>query len=83
MLKNTQLSPVLFIPHGGGPLPLLGDNSHQTLISFLKEIPQSLGLPKAILVISAHWEEEHVRITSGKSPALIYDYYGFPLSQAM
>jgi len=74
---NDKLSRVIFIPHGGGPLPLLGDKGHQEMVSFLKNITSRLGTPSAILVISAHWEEEQVTITSGKSPALIYDYAGF------
>lgn len=72
------LAPVLFIPHGGGPLPLLGETSHRELVSFLKEIANTLGRPSAILVISAHWEENLVTITSGENPSLIYDYSGFP-----
>ena len=78
MQKSNQLCPVLFIPHGGGPLPLLGDQNHQTMVSFLKEIAPTLGTPSTILIISAHWEEEIVSITSAKRPSLIYDYYGFP-----
>lgn len=74
---NTPSS-VLFIPHGGGPLPLLGDPGHRELINFLQELPGSLIKPSAILVISAHWEEAQATITSGKTPALIHDYYGFP-----
>ena len=27
---------VLFIPHGGGPLPILGDPGHEKMIKFLK-----------------------------------------------
>lgn len=76
-VKN-QLSPVLFIPHGGGPLPLLGDKGHQYMVDFLNKVAPTLGQPEAILVVSAHWEEEKVTITSGKTPSLIYDYYGFP-----
>ena len=68
----------MFIPHGGGPLPLLGDASHQTMVDFLGAITASFGEPLAILVISAHWEEAVATITSGKSLSLIYDYYGFP-----
>ncbi|MBV1888841.1 MAG: dioxygenase [Proteobacteria bacterium] len=34
--------------------------------------------PKAILVISAHWEESVVTVASHANPPLIYDYYGFP-----
>jgi len=76
--SDDRLGPVLFIPHGGGPLPLLGDQGHQNLVDFLQEIRPSLGQPSAIVVISAHWEESLVTITSGATPALIYDYYGFP-----
>ena len=49
------LSPVLYLPHGGGPLPILGDKGHEKMVSFLKEIVSRLGNPSAILVISAHW----------------------------
>jgi aromatic ring-opening dioxygenase catalytic subunit (LigB family) len=73
-----ELSPVLFLPHGGGPLPLLGDKSHESLITFLKNIPLRLGTPDVILLISAHWEEKNPTLTGSEAPALIYDYYGFP-----
>ncbi len=74
----SNLSPVVFIPHGGGPLPLLGDPDHQALVNFLQEFPKTLAKPKAILVISAHWETAQATITSGAHPSLIYDYSGFP-----
>ena len=76
--SNNILSPVLYIPHGGGPLPLLGDKDHEDLVSFLKGIPQTIAQPSAILVISAHWEEPQATITSGDKQNLIYDYSGFP-----
>ena len=76
MLSNP--SPVIYIPHGGGPLPLLGDPGHQALVTFLQALPKSLAKPKAILVISAHWEAAQATITSGAYPPLIYDYSGFP-----
>lgn len=75
---NDKLSPVLFIPHGGGPLPLLGDQGHLEMVSFLREIASTVPAPSAILVVSAHWEEAQVSITSSAAPGLIYDYYGFP-----
>lgn len=75
---SQTLSPVLYLPHGGGPLPILGDKGHEKMVSFLKEIATTLGEPSAILVISAHWEEEQATITSNSSPGIIYDYYGFP-----
>lgn len=76
--KSPALSPVLYLPHGGGPLPILGDKGHEEMVSFLKEIVAKLGEPSAIVVISAHWEEEQATITSNSHPEIIYDYYGFP-----
>ncbi len=75
---TTKLSPVLYIPHGGGPLPLMGDSHHGKLVSFLEHIPTTFEKPSAILIISAHWESTHATVTIGQNPSLIYDYYGFP-----
>lgn len=72
------LSPVLYIPHGGGPLPILGDKRHEHMIAFLKRIATELDQPSAILVVSAHWEEHQPTITSASRPPMLYDYYGFP-----
>ena len=74
----SPTSPVLFLPHGGGPLPLLGDPHHAGLVRFLGAIAAELGQPDAILVISAHWEAQVPTLTGGARPALIYDYTGFP-----
>jgi aromatic ring-opening dioxygenase catalytic subunit (LigB family) len=75
---TNTLGSVVFIPHGGGPLPLLGDNSHANLVNFLQALPARLIQPRAIVVISAHWETQQVRITSAVEPGLLYDYSGFP-----
>jgi 4,5-DOPA dioxygenase extradiol len=69
---------VLYLSHGGGPLPLLGDERHREMVLCLREIAAKIAKPSAILVVSAHWEEESPTITSGVRPSLIYDYYGFP-----
>ena len=76
--ETATLAPVLYIPHGGGPLPLLGDPAHRQLVGFWESIPRSLGTPSAIVLISAHWEEELPTLTGGIHPELLYDYYGFP-----
>lgn len=75
---NNFRAPVLYLPHGGGPLPLLGDKGHGAMIRFLQAIPADLGVPDAILLVSAHWEAGLPTITAGAEPALVYDYYGFP-----
>lgn len=59
-------------------MPLLGDNSHKNLIKWLSSAASSLPTPKAILTVSAHWEEKVATVTSGSQPSLLYDYYGFP-----
>lgn len=75
--QSNALMPVLYLPHGGGPLPLLGDPGHEKLVEFLQTVPEKLGSPSAIVLVSAHWEESQVGITSAPQPQLIYDYYGF------
>ncbi|ATG88375.1 DODA-type extradiol aromatic ring-opening family dioxygenase [Methylomonas koyamae] len=68
----------LFLSHGGGPLPLLGDGTHTEMVSCLKEIAARSSKPAAIIVVSAHWEAGIATVTSGANPSLIYDYSGFP-----
>lgn len=53
---NTNAT-VLFIPHGGGPLPLLNEPGHAALNRFLSDFPATIKKPDAIVVISAHREE--------------------------
>lgn len=75
---SQALAPVLYIPHGGGPLPLLGEPGHAFLIEFLSHIHLQFKKPKAILVISAHYEASIPTVLSGANASLYYDYYNFP-----
>ncbi len=76
--QNNSLAPVLYIPHGGGPLPLFAHAGHGALVRFLQAIPAELGTPEAILLISAHWEATVPTVTGGAQPDLLFDYYNFP-----
>ncbi len=78
MQANPSLMPVLFVPHGGGPLPLLGDPNHQALEVFLSSLAVTMPKPRAILVITAHWEAAQVTLSNHAAPSMIFDYYGFP-----
>lgn len=69
---------ILFLSHGGGPLPLLGDPGHQKMVGALRGLAAGIPRPSAILVISAHWEEAVPTLTASAAPSLLYDYYGFP-----
>ena len=45
----------------------------------LAAMPRQVGTtPRAILMISAHWEEAEFTLTSSPKPPMIYDYGGFP-----
>eukprot|EP00238_Polyblepharides_amylifera_P009726 CAMPEP_0196580086 /NCGR_PEP_ID=MMETSP1081-20130531/26924_1 /TAXON_ID=36882 /ORGANISM="Pyramimonas amylifera, Strain CCMP720" /LENGTH=254 /DNA_ID=CAMNT_0041899869 /DNA_START=146 /DNA_END=910 /DNA_ORIENTATION=- len=71
--------PTIYIPHGGGPYPLMNHAKHLELIAFLKSLPETLPYkPTAILVVSAHWEESTVTIQSHPNPPMLFDYGGFP-----
>lgn len=72
------MASILYIPHGGGPMPLLDDPDHAALIRFLREIPGRLGTPEAIVVVSAHWEMPVPTLQAGEAPGMLYDYGGFP-----
>src|SRR4051812_43217377 len=76
--------PTLFIPHGAGPCffmewtrgrPDEWDRTAAWLKGLVAGLPER---PKAILVVSGHWEEQAFTVGSADHPELIYDYYGFP-----
>jgi 4,5-DOPA dioxygenase extradiol len=69
---------IIYFSHGGGPLPILGDPSHKAMIEFMSRLPNRIPKPDAILVISAHWEENEATLLGAQSPPMFYDYYGFP-----
>jgi 4,5-DOPA dioxygenase extradiol len=76
--EMQSLPRAVFLSHGGGPLPLLGDPDHRQMVSCLQNIAVNIPRPDAILVVSAHWEEPVPTLTAASNPSLIYDYYGFP-----
>lgn len=77
-MSQNPLAPILYLPHGGGPLPLLGDPPHEGMVNFWKQMAEKFPNPDAIVMISAHWEADVASITAGEAPELIYDYSNFP-----
>jgi aromatic ring-opening dioxygenase catalytic subunit (LigB family) len=73
--------PTLFLSHGGGPWPFMEDRRVQyakTAEAFGR-LPQLLpASPKAVLVITGHWEAETFTVTTSAHPPMVYDYHGFP-----
>ena len=78
MEKSSNYISPIFVGHGGGPLPILGDKGHAEMVKYIKKIPNLIKTPKEILIISAHWEETEFTILDNPNPNLLYDYYGFP-----
>ena len=76
--------PALYIPHGGGPCffmdpPANAPHLWDGMAAYLRSIDAAVGeRPKAILVISAHWEAADPVVNSGATPGMLFDYYGFP-----
>lgn len=73
--------PTLFIPHGGGPCFFMDDprGVWSGMEAFLRNLPAMLPeTPRAILVVSGHWETDGFAFTGAEQPPLIYDYSGFP-----
>lgn len=76
-----QTLPTYFISHGGGPWPYIPEMraSMRQLEASLLAISQALASPpKAVLMISGHWEAEQFTIMSSERPPMVYDYGGFP-----
>lgn len=78
----TDRQPAVFLPHGGGPCFLMDWNPPDTWDRqrrFLEAFPADLPVrPKALLVISGHWEERVFTVQTNPAPPLLFDYNGFP-----
>ncbi len=66
--------PVLFLAHGS-PMNIVDENPYTAM---LRELGRSLPLPKAVLVVSAHWLTDGTRVSSDKQTEPMYDFFGFP-----
>ena len=75
--------PVAFLPHGGGPVTHVELGMPRDEVEALARYWRSVrdlprAPPKAVLVVSAHWEEAVPTVMSSPHPPMLYDYYNFP-----
>jgi aromatic ring-opening dioxygenase catalytic subunit (LigB family) len=83
-MEKTKKLPVIYIPHGGGPWPLMKDAygdpaPYDRLEAYLRGFGESMkDKIESILVVSAHWEEPKPTLHFGEKPGMLYDYGGFP-----
>ncbi len=81
MTNNRQ--PTLYIPHGGGPCFFMdwtmgpADTWH-AMADWLGQLGREHEDPRALLVVSAHWEQPVATVLAQARPELLYDYSGFP-----
>ena len=81
-MRTPSLFPTYFVSHGGGPWPWMkremGD-AYAKLEASLADMPRQIGrTPRAILMVSAHWEMPAFTVQGSAKPPMIYDYGGFP-----
>jgi aromatic ring-opening dioxygenase catalytic subunit (LigB family) len=81
---SSSRMPTFYIPHGGGPCFFMDwtmgpRDTWEPLAAWLRAWPSTLpARPKALLVVSGHWEAPVPTVTTAAAPPLLFDYYGFP-----
>ena len=69
----SERMPVIYLSHGAPPL---ADDDTWTaqLAQWSKELPK----PENVLIVSAHWENNPITVSSTTGAPLTYDFWGFP-----
>lgn len=78
--------PTVYLSHGGGPWPFM--DLGPAMQAAMKPLADYLGAlvtglpqrPRAVLMVSAHWEEPVATLMTNPHPPLLFDYYNFPPS---
>ncbi|HWC84701.1 MAG TPA: class III extradiol ring-cleavage dioxygenase [Pseudonocardiaceae bacterium] len=70
---TAERMPAVYLSHGAPPL---ADDElwPGQLAAWAKRLPR----PKAVLVVSAHWEEAPLAVGATTTVPLVYDFWGFP-----
>lgn len=72
--EQDEKMPVLFIGHGS-PMNAIENN---TFSQYWQKLATQIPVPKAVLVISAHWLTRGTFVTAMEQPKTIHDFGGFP-----
>src|SRR5690606_23848106 len=71
--RSRDRMPVLYLSHGAPPL---ADDVEWT--AQLADWSRRIARPRAVLMISAHWEEAPLTLGATTTQPLVYDFWGFP-----
>jgi len=74
MAASAERLPAVFISHGSPMLVFEDIPARQ----FMARLGNTLGRPRAILCVSAHWEADQPTVSAAARPETIHDFYGFP-----
>lgn len=84
MPLSTDRLPTYYLPHGGGPCffmewPRGSAGTWDRMAAFLRGLIGTLAQrPRAVVVVSGHWEEPDFAVNTAPQPSLLFDYDGFP-----
>ena len=74
MKTNQTALPSLFVPHGAPTFALRPGEAGAALVAIASSLPR----PRAIVVISAHWETTEPTVGFAEQLETIHDFSGFP-----
>jgi 4,5-DOPA dioxygenase extradiol len=70
----TQIQPSLFVPHGAPTFALNPGAAGAALVNMAGALSQ----PRAIVIVSAHWDTAVPTVGFAERPETIHDFWGFP-----
>jgi 4,5-DOPA dioxygenase extradiol len=78
MTSTATSMPPLFVSHGAPTLAIERTPAHVFLSQLGRAYERAFGRPRAILLVSAHWETERPTASAAARPGTIHDFFGFP-----
>lgn len=78
MTTSTTRQPALFLGHGDPQIAIHDDALTRELTAMDERMRLACGVPRAMLMLSAHWYTNGLFVQSASHPRQIFDMYGFP-----